>query len=97
MGNGGAVSAPVATGAQLWSLSSRSLRSRAYALRAERAWLIGLSRWKSSTASSPLPSAATAITTQTAAWVYWPPCYRADSGGARAAVAAGYRHRVRPR
>src|SRR5438876_1084724 len=32
--------------------------------------------WKSSTASSPLPRCAIAITVQIAAWVYWPPFSR---------------------
>ena len=41
-----------------------------------RVRLTGLSMWKSSTASSPLPSRAEAMTTQTAACVYWPPFSR---------------------
>ena len=45
-----------------------------------REWLMGFSMWNSSTASSPLPSRATAITTHTAAWVYWPPFSRTPGG-----------------
>ena len=41
---------------------------------------MGLSMWKSSIASSPLPSRATAITTHTAACVYWPPFSRTPGG-----------------
>ena len=49
-------------------------------VRGVRVWLIGFSMWKSSTASSPLPSRASAITTQTAACVYWPPFSRTPGG-----------------
>ncbi len=43
---------------------------------AVREWLIGLSMWKSSTASSPLPRRESARTTHAAACVYWPPFSR---------------------
>src|SRR5947207_5573383 len=45
-----------------------------------RVWLIGLIMWNSSTASSPLPSAAIAMMIQSAAWVYWPPFSRTPGG-----------------
>jgi hypothetical protein len=35
-----------------------------------RVWFTGLSMWNSSTASSPLPISAMAITAHRAAWVY---------------------------
>ena len=45
-----------------------------------RVWLIGLSMWNSSATSSPLPSRASAMTTQAAACVYWPPFSRTPGG-----------------
>ena len=41
---------------------------------------MGFSMCNSSKASSPLPSRASAITTQSAAWVYWPPFSRIPGG-----------------
>ncbi len=45
-----------------------------------RVWFTGFSMWKSSVASSPLPSRASAITTHAAACVYWPPFSRTPGG-----------------
>jgi hypothetical protein len=47
---------------------------------AVRPWLPGFNMWKNSAASSPLPSRASAITSQTAACVYWPPFSRTPGG-----------------
>ena len=49
-------------------------------VRRVRVWLTGLSMWKSSTASSPAPRRAMAITAQTAACVYCPPFSRTPGG-----------------
>ena len=45
-----------------------------------RVWLMGLSIWNSSVASSPQPCRARAMTSQEAACVYWPPFSRAPGG-----------------
>src|SRR3954468_22878837 len=45
-----------------------------------RVWLMGFNMWNNSAASSPLPSFASAITTHTAACVYWPPFSRTPGG-----------------